>query len=124
MYYLAITGLTLLFQAQSAFAQIRPTIKPPTKVGISESGILGIACLGLRWLFTFAIIFSIVLVLLAAIEYMRSSGDPGKVKDATNKIVFAAIGVAVAIAARTLPILVGSLLQASGGTTDIAAICR
>lgn len=123
MRYFLIPAFALLLQAQSAFAQFTSPIKPPTTVGGFQGGILGVACLGLRWLFTFAIIFSIVLALLAAIQYMRSAGDPGKTKEATNKLIYAAIGVAVAIAARTLPILVGSVLQTTGGT-DIGAICR
>jgi|GEM_PF-3298205 len=64
----------------------------------------------LSWIFTAAIIFSILMVLIAAFRYMTSSGDPAKVKLASNTLVFTAIGIAVAILARTLPILVGSIV--------------
>jgi hypothetical protein len=67
----------------------------------------------LSWIFTAAIILSIVMVLIAAFRYMTSAGDATKVKLATNMLIFAAVGVAVAILARTLPILVGSLVAQS-----------
>jgi hypothetical protein len=123
MRYIFSTLVIALANIQFANAQLGSPIKAPRNVGGSGATLLSIACLGLRWLFTAAIIFSIVLVVLAAFEYMRSAGDPAKVKSATNRIVYAAIGVAVAILARTVPILVGSVLNVSGGT-DVGAICR
>jgi|GEM_PF-3139851 len=117
--------LSLMLRADHALAAF-PTspIKPPTSIegGNVAPRALALACTGLSWIFTAAIIFSIVMVLLAGIAYMRSSGDPAKVKEATGKLVYTAIGVAVAILARTLPILVGSILGVSGGT-DIGGIC-
>lgn len=121
--YVTIPLLSLFLQAQAVHAQMGSPIKAPRSIGGTSGNVLSLACLGLRWLFTAAIIFSIVLVLWAAIEYMRSAGDPAKVKASTNRLVYAAIGVAVAILARTVPIFVGSVLNVSGGT-DISTICR
>ena len=98
-----------------AYAQGR--IVEPGKIDglASESGIIRYVCTGMDWIFFAAIILSIVMTLLAGIQYMRSAGDPGKVKDATNKLIYAAIGVAVAIVAFTFPNLIGSLLSTSVG---------
>lgn len=67
----------------------------------------------LSWLFTAAIIFSIIMALVAGYRYMTSAGDPAKVTLANNTLIYVAIGVAVAILARTMPILVGSVVAGS-----------
>lgn len=64
----------------------------------------------LSWVFTAAIAFSIIMALVAAFRYMTSAGDPAKVSLASNTLIYVAVGIAVAILARTLPILVGSVL--------------
>ena len=117
-----------LFQALPVNAQIPSApVKPPTQVDTlttSGAGMLpNFVCLGLRWLFTFAILFAIVMILLAAYEYITSAGNPDKTKTATNRIIYAAIGIAVAILARTIPIMIGSILGGSDVTTGINGLC-
>lgn len=119
MYFL----LSLALRIPEALAIGEAPIKPPTSVGIASGGVLGIVCLGLTWLFTAAIIFSIVMALVAAFEYMRGAGAPEKVKQATNRLIFVAIGVAVAILARSVPVLVASIIGASG-SANTSSICR
>lgn len=107
--------------AQSGIGQA--PIKPPSSVGIASGGIMPIVCSGLRWIFTAAILLSIVMVLVAAFEYLRAGGDPGKVKTANNRLIFVAIGIAVAILARTLPVLVGSIVGADASSTNTSSLC-
>jgi len=82
------------------------------------SGFVKFGCAAASWVFAAAILLSIVMVLLAGITYMRSSGDPAKVKEATNRLVYAAIGVAVALIAFFFPSLVSSLIS-----TDLGTVC-
>lgn len=108
----------------SAYAQLPLPKQVETVSGGSK--ILDFICnTVLSWLFTAAILFSVLMVLIAAFRYMTSGGDSTKVKLASNTLVFAAIGIAVAILARTLPVLVGSIVTRdlnldpcpAGGTT-------
>lgn len=69
-------------------------------------------CNAATWVFAAAIIFSIIFALLAAFEYMRSAGDPGAIKKANNRLVFLAIGVAVALVAFLFPGLIAGIVQA------------
>lgn len=119
--------LSLLVRVDVAFAQSagigKAPITPPTSVGIVSGGAIGVVCTGLRWIFTAAILLSIILALVAALDYMRAGGDPGKLKTANNRLLYVAIGVAVAILARTLPVLVGSLIGASNSSTDTSSLC-
>lgn len=120
--------LSWFVQAQVAFALVEPPIKRPTSVGIlagNGGAIISLGCLGLRWLFTIAIILSIVFALLAALDYITSAGDPAKVKKATNRIIYAAIGIAVALLARSLPVIVGGVLSIAGSTSSTTSnLCR
>lgn len=102
-------------------------IKPPTTWGILEGSggvsIINIVCVGLNWLFTAAILFSIVMILWTAVQYIRFSGAPDKLKETHKSIMYIAIGIAVAILAATLPVLINTVV--GGNTsTDIKAICR
>ena len=74
------------------------------------------ACNAATWIFAAAIILSIIFTLLAGIDYMRSSGDPAKVKSATQRLVFAAVGVAVALIAFTFPTVVSTFLSVPIGS--------
>ena len=62
-------------------------------------------------MFTAAVLVSIAFVLYAAFNYMSGAGDPTKITKANKTLVFAAVGLAVAIMARTLPIAVGSIVN-------------
>lgn len=105
-----------------AFAQAGP-LPLPTQVSSlqTSSNIISFICtVVFSWLFTIAILLSVVLVLIAAYRYLTSAGDPGKVKLATNTIIYAAIGIAVAMLARSLPFIVEQLVP---GQADVNA-CR
>lgn len=70
------------------------------------------ACNAATWIFAAAIIASVIFALLAAFDYMRSAGDPAMVKKASNRLLYAGIGVAVALAAFLFPGMISTLIQA------------
>jgi hypothetical protein len=103
-------------------------IEPPSSIGIlndpqhTGNAAIGAMCTIASYLFTAAIIFSIVLVLITGIQYMTSGGNPEKTKSAHQKLLYLAIGIAVAILARTLPVVVGLIIKAPGAT-GLGAVC-
>ncbi len=92
-----------------ALAQLPlPAVVDPVS---SAPKVLTFACTVLfKWLFTIAILISIVFVLIAAYRYMTSEGDPGKLQTANKTLIYVAIGIAVAILARSVPVIVGSFI--------------
>jgi hypothetical protein len=64
-----------------------------------------------RWVFTGALVLAIALALVAAFKFLTSQGDPANTKAAGQMLVFVALGIAVAIFARVLPVIVGSILD-------------
>jgi membrane-associated phospholipid phosphatase len=65
------------------------------------------------WMFTFLVILAIIFVLVAAFKYLTASGDPEKVKGASHQLIYAAVAIIVAIFAKGLPLIIGSILGAS-----------
>jgi hypothetical protein len=81
-------------------------------------GFVNFACVMASWVFAVAIILSIVTALLAAIKYMNSGGDPGKVKEATNMLIYTSIGIAVALIAFFFPTIISGII-----TEKISPVC-
>lgn len=111
--------LTSLF---TTLAQASTTIRVPTSNRIvsiphpnigSPDGLIEQVCNGVTWVFAAAIIVSIIEVLLAAYGYMTSSGDPGKVTTANKRLLYAAVGVAVALMAYLFPGMIATILKVS-----------
>lgn len=55
------------------------------------------------WIFTILIIIAVVMVILGAISYLTSAGNPEKLQAGRNYIMYALIGVAIAFLARAIP---------------------
>lgn len=88
----------------------------PTEQGPLYSSIADIAvkaCWVFNVMFTGAVIVTVIFVLLAGLQYITGGGDPGKVKEAHQKLLWAAIGFAVALIAKSVPLFVSSVLGAS-----------
>ncbi len=64
----------------------------------------------LNWVFTAAIILSVVFILLAGFQFVTSGSDPAKLSEARLKIIWAVIGIIVAAAAKGLPYVIVTLL--------------
>lgn len=89
------------------------TSQAPT-VPLDEAKITGILCTAMKWMFWVLILLSIIMVLAAAYMYVFSGGNPENVSKANKTILYAAIGVAVALLARGIPTLVAEFLGAQG----------
>jgi hypothetical protein len=51
-------------------------------------------------------IAAVIVIIVAGIQYMVSTGDPTKVNNAKNAIIYAIVGLVVAVLARTLVIFI------------------
>ncbi len=71
------------------------------------------ACTLVNWIFTGALILTIVFVLLAAIKYITKGSDPKEISTAHQMLIWAAVGFAVALVAAVVPNFVASTLGTS-----------
>lgn len=106
---LAVTALPIL-----ALAQGTAPPAPFTSLSAFQNFICTVV---VGWLFTFLIILTVVFVLLAAFKYLTAAGDPEKVKSASHTLIYAAVAIVVALFARGLPLIIGSLF--AGGTGGV-----
>lgn len=62
------------------------------------------------WMFTFLLITAVILVMLAAYNYLFAAGDQDKIKKAHLMITYAAVAIAVGLLARSVEFIVRGLL--------------
>ena len=106
-----LTGVLPYFLPLIAGAQTAPPA-PITTLSGFQSFICNVV---VGWLFTFLIILSIVFVLIAAFKYLTAAGDPEKVKGASHQLIYAGVAIIVAIFARGVPQIIGSLFNTTVG---------
>jgi lysylphosphatidylglycerol synthetase-like protein (DUF2156 family) len=80
-----------------AFAQI--TAQQPAPQEKDLSGWLGVLSGIARWIYTIILVISVFMALYAAILYLTAGGDQNKVKKASSTLIFAIVGIVVAILA-------------------------
>lgn len=99
-----------------AFALAQTPSAPPSTVPstvLDTSGIAGVGsllCTIFNWLFYFLVIFTIIFVVVAAFRYLFAAGDPEKVKSAGHMLIYAAVAVVVALIAKAVPSVIGTLM--------------
>lgn len=87
----------------------------PTKPRFNNiDEVIGSLCNIFQILFTIAILFGIVFILLAAFRYMTAGGSAERVGEATRAVRWAVVGIVFALLARSMPILIASIFGSSG----------
>ena len=120
-----IPVLSLLFPVVAMAQNFAPApsgVVAPGSVLNNVSQVPTLACTIVDWLFWALIVFAVIMVLLAAYGYVSSGGDPDKTKAASQKLLYAAIAVVVAIIAVGFPDLVSSFLGNSA-SQDVLTSC-
>jgi len=64
-------------------------------------------------IFTFLLIFAVIMILMAAYNYLFSGGDEKKVSTAHKMLIWAAVAVVVGLLAQTIPFIVQSIIVPS-----------
>jgi len=73
--------------------------------------VVGVIETAVNWLFTLILSIAVIMLLWAAFLWMTSSGDETKVGDARKTLIYALVGVAIAIVAKGLVTIVQQLLS-------------
>jgi hypothetical protein len=106
---LSVLMVASVLAAPLAFAENGLPILPegPT----DYPALLGVVNVILSWIFAILLIMSAVVILMAAFTYVTSKGDTAKTKEATNMIVYAAIGLVIALLANILRNIIPTILK-------------
>jgi len=98
---LAVTLISLIVLPAVSLALENIPIGPT-----SEQAIIDMLNKIADWIFTIFLAVAVIFIILAAIKFLTSGGDPGKVQSARDSLLYALIGVAVALLAKGLVALV------------------
>ena len=69
---------------------------------LPDNNLMGALNSIVNWLFTVLLIVAVIFILIAAFNFITAAGDPEKVKTARQFVIYALIGVVVALLARGL----------------------
>ena len=105
---LGIVAMSLVL-ASSAMAVDIPGITPtgPTTVTGTVDVIKNIV----RWVYIIFFIIAVLFILFAAFTYLTAQGDPEKVKNARDQIIYAAVAIIVALIAVSVDTIVSTFLS-------------
>ena len=71
----------------------------------------------INWVMGIIALVAVIVIIIAGIQFMTSTGDPGKVKKAKDAILYAVIGLIVIIFAATIVnFVIGGLAGTGGGS--------
>lgn len=107
-------SLPVLALAQTGGA---PAGSAPTVLAGGMTDVASELCVVFNWMFYFLVIFAVIFIIVAAFKYLFAAGDPEKVKSAGHSLIYAAVAIVVAIIAKAVPAIVGSLLGAGTPTS-------
>ncbi|MGC8880783.1 MAG: hypothetical protein ACP5OX_00670 [Minisyncoccia bacterium] len=95
---LSIVFMPLLVSAQdtSQDTSTEPTIKFPTNLNLDLWGLLKKAT---KWLLNIVILVGVIIIVWAGFSYVTAGGDPEKTKKSLNFIIYALVGIIIALLA-------------------------
>ena len=104
--YLAILCLTVLLAP--TFVCLAESVDGPPDVDVS---IIDIIKNIVNWVFTIFLAISALFIILAAFQFLTAGGDSSKVSAARDKLLYAAIGIGVAVLSRAIVPIVRNILN-------------
>jgi len=85
----------------------------PGTVPSSGDALLGRIQTISNWVFAIFLAISLIYILLAAFQFVTGGGEPEKVSEARQKLIYAAIGIAIALIAAGFPQILRTIVTTS-----------
>lgn len=64
-----------------------------------------------NWVFAFMMVLSVLFILVAAFEFITNGGEPAKINEARWKLIWAAVGIVIAVLANSFPSVIQQILK-------------
>ncbi len=97
--YLLLIPILLVLGTLNTFAEFKP---PSDTVKLPEIDIWGVINKFFTWFFAFIIMAAVAMIIWAGYEYITAGGDSKKTQIALNRVIYALVGIGVALLAKTL----------------------
>lgn len=76
---------------------------PETGIPTTGGGVLAKILLAANWIFAIFVAISVIFIVMSAFEFVTAQGDPAKVTKARMSLIYAVIGIALALLAAGIP---------------------
>jgi len=63
-----------------------------------------------NWVFAFFLAISLIYIVLGAFQFVTGGGDPEKISQARQKLIFAAIGIGIGLLTLGIPAIIRSIV--------------
>lgn len=108
--FLAVSALSLLALPVMAVTgvdpskttEVIPTGKELPSGPTSGTQLIDLVDIITNWVFAIFVVLTVIFVLLAAFQFVTAGGDAAKVGEARQKLVWASVGVIIALASKGL----------------------
>ena len=67
----------------------------------------------INWLFVGFLLTAVVLMIIAAFQFLTGGGDPSSLASAKGKLIWAVVAVIIAVLARAIPLVVENIVTAT-----------
>ena len=84
----------------------------------TQSQLKALICSIIVWIFWFVLVLSVIMILVAAFDYVTAGDDTEKTTRGRRRLTYAAVGILVALLAFAFPTIVSSLLPGTPVTID------
>jgi len=109
-----VLGISVLLPLASAVVYAQPetgVVLPGANQNVrTVSGLVDILRGVVRWIYILFFIIAVLFIIFAAFTYLTSGGDPEKVGNAKNQLIYAAVAIAVALLALGFQSIVSNFL--------------
>ncbi|MDP2664512.1 MAG: hypothetical protein Q8O97_00880 [bacterium] len=116
--FLSVTVLVFLFAGLAVFSGVSAATEPPEGKGLpGDTAVPGTGALLLgkidtvtNWVFAVFITIAVIFILLAAFQFVTGGGKPEEISMARQKLIYVVIGIAIALLARALPLVLRNII--------------
>lgn len=118
---IALAVIETLFVGMLAFGLVAPAVMAQGNIPdpfiedaegpVTIGGWVDVLVTVVQWFYTIVFIIAVLFILLAAYNFITSKGDPGKTKTARSQLMYAVVGIAVALLSYTIIYFVRSAIE-------------
>jgi magnesium-transporting ATPase (P-type) len=107
--YVAIALIFLISLAALPLGVLAQQDKIPENIQSPEQLVKLVTTLT-DWIFTIFILLAVVFIVIGAMQFVTAGGKPESVSEARQKIIWAAVGIIVALVARAIPAVLENII--------------
>ena len=111
--FLGMVALPVVVSAQPGIGEVSST-KIPDDINTPDKLIAAIRNVT-DWVFVILLVVASIFIIIAALQFVTAGGKPESVTEARQKLIWAVVGIVIALFARAIPDVIVAIVGAGGG---------